>query len=142
MVTQTKPAEKRIIAFFLVTLFLCAQALSCEKSPSVQIPAPGLGLLIQKRITEVIPLSKKFIGGEQIYAALLTESFYKERNYEPAWSQDGHLIQAEALIMAVEEAYGDGLTPDYYHLGLIRSLVDKVKKEVSPDPIYSSQMHF
>lgn len=134
MVTQTKPAEKRIIAFFLVTLFLCAQALSCEKSPSVQIPAPGLGLLIQKRITEVILPSKKFIGGEQIYAAVLTESFYKGRNYEPAWSQDGHLIQAEALIMAVEEAYGDGLTPDYYHLGLIRSLVDKAKKEVSPDP--------
>ena len=134
MVTQTKPADKGIIALFLVILFLCAQALSCEKSPSVQIPAPGLSLLIQKRITEVIPLSKEFIGGEQIYASVLVESFYKGRNYEPAWSQDGHLMQAESLIIAVEEAYGDGLTPDYYHLGLIRSLVDKGKKEVSPDP--------
>jgi murein L,D-transpeptidase YcbB/YkuD len=116
-------------------VFLCANAVSPERSSSVQAPDSGLDLLIKKRITEWRTPSKKVIGGELIYTAVLVESFYKGRNYRPAWSQDGHLMQADTLIKAVEEAYGDGLTPDYYHLGLLRSLVNKVEKESVPDLI-------
>ncbi|HUO77502.1 MAG TPA: L,D-transpeptidase family protein [Thermodesulfovibrionales bacterium] len=132
--TQIKLITKEIIVLLLTFVFLCTQALSSERSSSVQISPPGLSLLIKKRIAEGRAPLGTVIGGEQIYAEVLVQSFYKGRNYQPAWSQDGHLIQTESLIMAVEEAYGDGLTPDYYHLGLIRSLVDKVTKEVSPDP--------
>jgi len=132
--TQIKLITKEIIVLLLTIVFLCTQALSSERSSSVQISPPGLSLLIKKRIAEGRAPLGTVIGGEQIYAEVLVQSFYKGRNYQPAWSQDGHLIQTESLIMAVEEAYGDGLTPDYYHLGLIRSLVDKVTKEISPDP--------
>lgn len=41
------------------------------------------------------------------------------------------------LIMAIEGAYGDGLTPDYYHLRSLKSLISKVRREgESPDPLH------
>ena len=125
--------EKGIIALFLVMVFLCTYGASSERSSSGQITDSGLGLIIEKKTNEWRASSKKVIGGEQIYSSVLVESFYKGRNYQPAWSQNGHLVQAETLIKAVEEAYGDGLTPDYYHLGLIKSLAGKAEKELAFD---------
>jgi L,D-transpeptidase YcbB len=69
------------------------------------------------------------IDGEQISSGVLVKGFYKGRNYLPAWSEDGHLTQVDSLIKAVEDAYGDGLSPDYYHLSLIKSSADRVGKE-------------
>ena len=131
---RIKLINKQIIVLLLAMVFLSTHGVSSEKGPFVQMTGTGSGLPIQKRITEGKGPSRTVIGEEQIYSSALVENFYKARNYQPAWSQDGHLLQTEALIMAIEEAYGDGLTPDYYHLGPIRSLVDKVRKEASPDP--------
>ena len=114
--------KKGIIALILAIVFFAPGSVSSERGPSVQAPDSGLGLLIKKKVTGWQASSKKVIRGERIYSAVLVESFYKGRNYEPAWSQDGRLMQMETLITAVEEAYGDGLTPDYYHLSLIKSL--------------------
>lgn len=90
----------------------------------------GIGLLIKSKIIDWETLSNRVIDGERIYSSILVERFYKGRNYEPAWSRDGRVMQADILIRAVEEAYGDGLTPDYYHIGLIKSLVDKAEKKL------------
>jgi murein L,D-transpeptidase YcbB/YkuD len=79
--------------------------------------------------------SKAVIRGERIYSTVLIKAFYKGRNYQPGWSQDDNQMQAKTLIRAVEEAYGDGLTPDHYHLGLIRSLVDNIEKGSDPGRI-------
>jgi murein L,D-transpeptidase YcbB/YkuD len=48
-------------------------------------------------------------------------------------------MQADTLIRVIEEAYGDGLTPDYYHLGLIKSLVAGTEKNLS-DPIHMADL--
>jgi len=138
-VIQIKLIEKGIVALFLVFVFLCTNSVSSERSLSVKVPDLGLGLLIKKKVTGWRNPLKTFISGERIYSAVLVESFYKGRNYQPAWSQDGHLMQADTLIRAVEEAYGDGLTPDYYHLGLIRSLVDRAGKNLSA-PIHMADL--
>jgi len=131
--------EKGIAALFLVIVILCNHSISSERSLSVQVPDSGLGLLIKKKVTEWRNPLKTFIGGERVYSAVFVESFYRGRNYQPAWSQGGRLMQADTLIRAVEEAYGDGLTPDYYHLGLIRSLVDGAEKNLS-DPVYLADL--
>jgi len=120
-------AKKGIIALFLVVVFLCTYS----ASSSAQITDSGLGLLIEKKASEWRTTSKKVIIGEQIYSSVLVESFYKARNYQPAWSHNGHLSQVATLMKAVEEAYGDGLTPDYYHLSLIKSLAGKTEKELA-----------
>ncbi len=132
--TRINLREKGIIALFIVIVFLCAYGVSSEGSSSVQVNDSGIGLLIKSKVTEWETLSKTFIGGDRIYSSILVERFYKGRNYQPAWSRDGHLMQADILIRAVEEAYGDGLTPDYYHIGLIKSLVDRSEKKL-PEPM-------
>jgi murein L,D-transpeptidase YcbB/YkuD len=43
-------------------------------------------------------------------------------------------MQVEMLMKAVDEAYGDGLSPAYYHLSRIRSLVDNAGGELSLGP--------
>ena len=128
---KIKLIEKGIVALLLVTVFLCTSSVAFEKDLTVQTPDSGLGQFIEKKVTEWKNPLRTFVGGERIYSAVLVQNFYKARNYQPAWSRNGHLIQADSLIMAVEQAYGDGLTPDYYHLGPIKSLVDRAKKHVS-----------
>jgi murein L,D-transpeptidase YcbB/YkuD len=123
--------KKGIAILFLAIVFLCTHGVSLERSLFVRASDSGLDLLIKTKITEWKNPLKTFIGREQIYSAVLIKSFYKGRNYQPAWSQDGHLVQVDTLVRAVEEAYGDGLTPDYYHLGLIRSLVDRAERRLS-----------
>ncbi len=123
-------------AFILIPtlLFLLIPFVSFERISSVGAEEAGLDLLIKKRITEWGTPSNEVIRGEMIYATVLVERFYKGRNYQPAWSQNNHLTQAEPLLRTVEDAYGDGLTPEYYHLGTLRSLVEKAGKGPSTDP--------
>ena len=131
---------KGITALLVIMLFVCTNSISAERSSIPPLDNNGLSSLIEKRITEWRVTSKKIVSGERIYSAVLVESFYKGRNYQPAWSQNGQLMQVETLIMAVGEAYGDGLSPDYYHLNLIKSLVDKSRQESTPDPIQLSNL--
>jgi len=128
---RIKLIEKGIVALLLVTVFLCRSSVAFEKDLTVQTPDSRLGQFIEKKVTKWKNPLRTFIGGERIYSAVLVQNFYKARNYQPAWSRNGHLMQADSLIMAIEQAYGDGLTPDYYHLGPIKSLVDRAKKHVS-----------
>ncbi|MFZ2196162.1 MAG: L,D-transpeptidase family protein [Thermodesulfovibrionales bacterium] len=129
---QIRLIKKGTIALFLVIVFLSTSACS-EKNTYIQITDSGLGLIIEKKTNQWRASSKKVIEGEQIYSSVLVEGFYNGRKYQPAWSHNGHLMETEALIKAAEEAYGDGLTPDYYHLSLIKSLVGKAQKESTLD---------
>jgi L,D-transpeptidase YcbB len=122
------------LALLLAMLFLLIPFLSSERGSFVRAAELGLDLLIKKRITEWRTPSEAVMRGEMIYSTVLVESFYIGRNFQPAWSQNSHLTQAEPLLRAIEEAYGDGLTPEYYHLGPLRSLVDKAGKGPSTDP--------
>ena len=128
---KIKLIEKGIVALLLVTVFLCTNSGASGRSLSVNAPDSGLGHIIEKKVTKWKNPLRTFVGSERIYSVVLVQSFYKGRNYRPAWSRDGHLLQADSLIRAVQEAYGDGLTPDYYHLGPIKSLVDRAKKHLS-----------
>ncbi len=139
-ITRIKFINQGIIAIIVIFLLLCTNSMSADRSSESLRQDDGLSSLIKQRIIEWRSPSKINVRGERIYAAVLVESFYKGRTYLPAWSQNGHMVQVEPLIRAVEDAYGDGLTPDYYHLSLIRSLVEKVGQEVAPDSILLSDL--
>lgn len=130
---QINYKEKGLIVLVLFIFFLCSRSTSANTSSSVQmqntVPETEVAMLIQKKIIALRTSPKKVIRGEQIYSSVLIESFYKARNYSPGWSHNGHLVQAETLIKAIEDAYGDGLTPDYYHLSPIKTLVRKITGE-------------
>jgi murein L,D-transpeptidase YcbB/YkuD len=131
-VRQIRLIKKGTVALLLVVVSLCTSACS-EKNIYIQITDSELALIIEKKTNQWRASSKKVIEGEQIYSSGLVEGFYNERKYQPAWSHNGQLLQAAILIKAAEEAYGDGLTPDYYHLSLIKSLVGKAQKESTLD---------
>ena len=132
--------NRGIIAIIAILILLCTNSISADRSLDFRRQDDGISSTIKQRIIKWRSPSKVYVRGERIYAAVLVESFYKGRTYLPAWSQDGHLTQVETLLRAVEDAHGDGLTPDYYHLSLIRSLVDKVGQELTPDPILLSDL--
>ncbi len=124
-----------ISALFVIMVFLFAYRIASERNLGSPPHYDALRPVIEKRITGWSAPSNKIVSGERIYSAVLVESFYKGRNYQPAWSRNGHLVNAETLINAVGDAYGEGLSPDYYHLELIRSLVGKAGKGPVPGPI-------
>jgi hypothetical protein len=126
--------HKGIAALIFVLVILCTNSNSSERNSYIAVSDTELALHIKERITRGIAYSRKPIWGEQVYSAILVGSFYKGRNYQPAWSHDGHLMQVEMLMNAVDEAYGDGLSPAYYHLARIRSLVDNAEGELSSGP--------
>jgi L,D-transpeptidase YcbB len=131
---------KSFVAMVLIIGFLCSGSFSAELSSVSPVQDDGLGSLIQKRIAEWKTSEKETAGGERIFSAVLVESFYKGRNYQPVWSENRRLTQVDALIRAVDDAYGDGLSPDYYHLSLIKSLADKTGKGSNPDSLQLSDL--
>ena len=139
-ITLIKFINQGIIALIVILVLLCTDSIYADRSSDSLHQDDGISSLIKQRITKWRSPSKINVRGERIYAAVLVESFYKGRTYVPAWSQNGQLVQVETLIRAVEDAYGDGLSPDYYHLSLIRSLVDKVGQASTPDPILLSDL--
>ncbi len=116
--------KKGIVLLLLVAVMLGTRGAASGAGLSTDARS---GQLIEQKVTKWKNPLKTFVGGERIYSVVLVQTFYKARNYQPAWSRDGRLIQADSLIRAVEEAYGDGLTPAYYHLGLIKSLVRRAE---------------
>jgi L,D-transpeptidase YcbB len=132
--TRINLIEKGFVAVFILIVFLCSYGVSSERSASVQMNDSGTGLPIKSKVTEWETPSDRFIAGDRIYSSVLVARFYKKRNYQPAWSRDGRMMHADVLIRAVEETYDDGLTPDYYHIRLIQSLIDKAGKQLL-DPV-------
>ncbi|MDP2156646.1 MAG: L,D-transpeptidase family protein [Nitrospirota bacterium] len=141
---QTESRDRGVIILLFAVIFLLTYSCSSDrsssdrssskKSSSVKAEDPGLDLLIKKSITEWATPAKAVVRKEMIYSAVLVENFYKERDYRPAWSEEGRLIQVESLLRAVDETYSDGLRSSYYHLGIIRSLVAQAGKEASLTP--------
>lgn len=115
------------LLLFLCTLLFPGGA-SAEGARPVVPQVPGTGSIIHEILTggsgrEVV------VSGETVYSLALVRTFYGARNYQPAWSWDGRLIQASTLIRAIEDSYADGLTPGFYHLTRLRSLVAAAERE-------------
>lgn len=95
-----------------------------DKKPAPPVAGPETGELIKKTVGAwKLPAGKTFVRDEQIHSAVLVSGFYKGRNFRPAWFRNSHLAQADVLVRAINEAYDDGLTPSFYHLGRITSLI-------------------
>lgn len=60
-------------------------------------------------------------------------SFYKERNYQPAWvDEDGLTSDGKELLEAIEESPVQGLNPEDYKLQYLYHLKKKTEKEEAP----------
>jgi len=121
-----------IIILFLTLSFVCSDGFSAQKPYHDQATLSKVHALIKKRITEARSPLHITIRGELVYSSFMLETFYKRRNYQPAWVlNDIRLLQAYYLVETVEAAYLEGLTPDHYHLRTIKALLTDVQENLS-----------
>ena len=92
---------------------------------------------IQKRIEAEIIKNRFSCKGELICGVSLIPTFYKRRDYTPAWFRDGEILSpTEALIDEIRGVHDEGLRPYDYHLTTIVSLIKHIeKKQALKEPI-------
>lgn len=73
---------------------------------------------IARQITAIRGAAR--VGGEVLAERASVERFYKVRDSKPAW-----LDHADGVVEAIQGMAADGLNPAGYHLGAIRSLIEK-----------------
>ncbi len=102
-----------------------------------EMPHDALGLGIQRSI-ERKTLTRSFsCRGEILCNISYIPSFYKKRNYRPAWLiPDNPFANAYKLAAAIRDAEKEALAPENYHLSKIEKLLSetgKVKKGLTAD---------
>ncbi len=141
---MTSPPFFRFPACTVAASLLAAVILTGNGSAGVRTtPAEPPDALIRSRIQEMLrgaPDSRIIVEGESVYSGMLVRSFYAARDFQPAWSEKEGMTQAGMLVRAVEEAYGDGLTPEFYHLKQIRSLLATTEEAHAPPPILLARL--
>ena len=83
--------------------------------------------------------SASTLGAEPLHYPRSLLRFYRERQFQPAWS-DGHqlLPPAEELLAAIPAAAGEGLDPRVYHLA---ALTDRAQRfRATPTPQLAAEL--
>ena len=84
---------------------------------------------LKKRIETEIIKNRFSCRGELICGVSLIPTFYKRRNYVPAWFKDNNILpQVEELMDEINGAQNEGLQPDDYHLGAIVPMIEHIHK--------------
>ena len=70
------------------------------------------------------------IGDTELVETGIIFQFYEQRQFRPAWIKSS---QIDDLIRAIENVGADGLLPDDYHRGPIRSFSNQIESQSPPD---------
>jgi murein L,D-transpeptidase YcbB/YkuD len=114
------------IALFLFLFSLWNSAgLAAQGGPRGAYPYALVARLIKSRIETYKNQQPGPPDTGDIYSLEALEGFYNGRKYEPAWIGSNGFADAESMIKAIRESWGDGLTPEYYHLRTMENLLGK-----------------
>jgi murein L,D-transpeptidase YcbB/YkuD len=73
------------------------------------------------------------VGAEKLHQSRMLARFYRERQFQPAWSADRQLLPPVAeLLAALPAAAGEGLDPRHYHLSTLTELSQRIR--IAPTP--------
>jgi murein L,D-transpeptidase YcbB/YkuD len=131
--------RKRIIIWLglvLVCLGLILWKLTRRpaEKPSASNDQAQVRQMLQEQIGKDSFPSLTAAAGESILASILLPLFYQQRDYRPAWTQDGlPSPQALSLAKAVQKADLEGLKPSDYHLSKIAQLSKSLTKRKKKD---------
>jgi murein L,D-transpeptidase YcbB/YkuD len=111
-----------IICLSVVLLTLCTISFAQGLADQVQEHLRG-------RIEAAGVPPKIVIRDELIYSSVVLPQFYEQRVYMPAWSNNKGLlvVQVDALLKAIKEAYLEGLTPADYHHAKIEATLQEIR---------------
>jgi murein L,D-transpeptidase YcbB/YkuD len=113
-----------VLFLFLFSLWNSA-GLAAQGGPRGAYPYALVARLIKSRIETYKNQQPGPPDTGDIYSLEALEGFYNGRKYEPAWIGSNGFADAESMIKAIRESWGDGLTPEYYHLRTMENLLGK-----------------
>ena len=109
--------------------FAVIAALALSSAPSwaaPNSPAPlieSVQSLLKLRLNRNQSGTTAAVQGQTLASALMVRSFYRQRNYLPAWmDSDGSCRRIGDLLAAVADLRHEALIPDQYHLALLERL--------------------
>lgn len=131
--------HKCIICTTLLLLFIIPMSASSRETAPIRPVQADIAEYIKTRITQAGSPPNIIIGEERLHNTVMLARFYRGRAFSPAWTRaTGTSLQADALIKAIEDSRNEGLTPDYYHLMKIRTLLSEIRSGPAgkslPDP--------
>ncbi len=100
--------------------------------PTTTLPQPGQPYTgVQAYIMSRLTISGETAKKDR--SAVLRERFYRERQYLPAWTQNGKISdQAPKLLSVLKEAYREGLNPEDYGIDRLEALLSDVSRRSWP----------
>jgi murein L,D-transpeptidase YcbB/YkuD len=89
---------------------------------------------LKSRIVAAQTANRMVCRGELVCGIAELPGFYARRNYQPAWiTTDGGWALADELVECIEASRHDGLSPQHYHLGSIRRLLQLARQPADAD---------
>jgi len=112
-----------ILLLSAVLLITSSEALSAE---SLLLDVQGL---LRNRIETAGSPPQITVGKEIVHASVKLPSFYEQRSFSPAWSNEkGITQQAASLIAEINKAESEGLRPNDYHIDKIKTLLQEIRQ--------------
>lgn len=127
---------------------LCFIALSAPSAAGATPPPFGeFAAKLKSRIVAAQTANRMVCRGELVCGIAELPGFYARRNYQPAWiTTDGGSALADELVECIEASRHDGLSPQHYHLGSIRRLLQLARQPAEtgrpPDADASADLEF
>jgi hypothetical protein len=141
--------ERRVIRMTLernaamtgLCALLCAAALVPACGPPPVSPIEATREVLEARIGPAEAGGPIYCRYDQICGSDVLPSFYRTRDFRPAWIDDGlTLADAASFLDALRLVGEDGLDPGNYHLTAIETLIaeirasrEKKRNKIGPD---------
>lgn len=98
-----------VFFLFLATSFVFSQELTVNQ-------------VLENKITSEEGQNSVAVNGIELFSQMELPQFYTNREFEPAWTNSRN---QKDLIESLESSYDEGLTPNDYHLEMIKNITEK-----------------
>ena len=108
--------RSKVITLFLI--FICPFSVTFAQEQSVE-------QVLEAKVSLGEGQNAVAVNGIELFSQGELPQFYSNRDFEPAWNNSKN---KKDLIESLESSFDEGLSPNDYHLEMIKRLTDKSKK--------------
>ncbi len=131
---MTRLSRARILCLALGALSALAPAIACQRpGGGISPEREGEGILLHapkkpfEAFLESVPSTDRQRRDATLWSQL--QRFYRSRSFTPAWTAPGIASpRASELLLALEQASGEGLDPSNYPVGGLAARLDRIDR--------------